>query len=199
VPAYLLGEFYILTTYSGDQASTDPAFLSFDVDRPVTVYVAICMTNMTGDTPNQSWLQSTWVLQDDQIRINHYDATHQNYAIFARDFAAGTVVLGVNEGVQNMYSVIVAPNDATGRARTPAVTESGATMGTAVTYERRTRRIHCTLQRRYRLTMHALDGRIVRRWSGAGPAAYEFPAGAPGSFPVKLSSSSRESRFALVW
>lgn len=111
VPGDFLGLPYIRTAYSNDYNITDPAFLSFTVNTAVTVYVAVCMTNMSGDTPAAEWLRDgSWKRQAEDITINHYDAARQTYAVFARSFDAGVVTLGGNEGVQNMYSVIMGPS-----------------------------------------------------------------------------------------
>jgi len=97
VPTELAGLLY-LRTANDDKLST--AGVSFDVDRPVKVYVAFDprITNppawLSAFAPTGLTLSSTDVPRD----------------VYEKSFPAGAIVLGGNAGIRNssMYSVIVA-------------------------------------------------------------------------------------------
>ncbi len=97
----LAGMHYIRTA-NDDKGETGDNFLSFDVSRPVTVYVAY-----RHGTDLPSWL-STWTKTGDEVCGDGCSDVYTN------DFDAGTVTLGGNMpgGAGNMYVVFVAPQGA---------------------------------------------------------------------------------------
>jgi len=102
VPGYLAGETYIQTA-NRDKESTGSDFLSFDVNQDVTVYVA----HDARIENKPAWLLSFTDTGDGLVNT---DTT--TLRIYARDFPAGTVTLGGNEGSwYSMYVVIVSSND----------------------------------------------------------------------------------------
>ena len=92
----LAGTHYIRTA-NDDVDAEDESFLSFDVSRPVTVYVAY---RHGSDLP--PWL-SSWAKAGDQVCGDGCSE------IYRKDFDAGTVTLGGNRpgGAGNMYVVFV--------------------------------------------------------------------------------------------
>ncbi len=112
VPASWVGLPY-LRTANDDKLSGGSAFLSFGVDREVTVYVA----HDDRISPKPSWM-SGWA--DTGADLVSGAGT---FSLFAKDFPAGTVTLGGNgasESSSSMYTVVVRPRSAGGTA--PAVT-----------------------------------------------------------------------------
>ena len=112
VPSFLEGATYIKTA-NDDKCLPDPSkfVLSFDVERPVTIYIAHddrYLTKpmwMSGFTPNQEY-----------VNLNLPGAGAGRYTLYARDYPAGKIVLGSNidgdcriEGNYGMYSVILVP------------------------------------------------------------------------------------------
>lgn len=112
IPSFLEGATYIKTA-NDDKCLPDPSkfVLSFDVSRPVTVYVAhddrysIKPAWMSGFTPTQ-----------EGVNLNLPGADTGRYTLYARDYPVGKVVLGSNidgdcriEGNYGMYSVILVP------------------------------------------------------------------------------------------
>ena len=97
-PDSLAAATYIKTA-NNDKRSLGDNFLSFDVNRDVTVYVAHDI-RITG-TP--SWLLN---FTDTGNELATSDTT---FRIFSREFTAGTITLGGNEGgnKSSMYIVIV--------------------------------------------------------------------------------------------
>ena len=98
VPVYLEGAAYIKTA-NNDKNSVGDQFLSFEVNQDVTVYVGHDVR--ISETP--LWLQD-FIDTGDEIVTS--DTT---FRLFAKDFAAGTISLGGNEGglTRSMYTVIV--------------------------------------------------------------------------------------------
>jgi Bacterial Ig domain/Fibronectin type III domain/Divergent InlB B-repeat domain len=97
VPASVQGAAYIQTA-NNDKAATTAAFLSFDVNQPVTVYVA----HDVRITSKPSWLGT---FTDTGTDLVTSDTTLR---LFAQAFPAGTITLGGNAGGGNsMYAVIV--------------------------------------------------------------------------------------------
>ncbi|RMH35376.1 MAG: fibronectin type III domain-containing protein, partial [Nitrospirae bacterium] len=108
IPASMQGVTYIKTA-NNDKSRIDPTFLSFDVNQPVTVYVAVDrrISNIWNaadpSTWTIAWLQS---FADTGLECATNDTT---FHVYAKDFPAGTVVLGGNEKGMSMYTVAVVP------------------------------------------------------------------------------------------
>lgn len=99
VPSSLNGATYIKTA-NDDKSSTGISFLTFDVNQNVTVYVA----HDDRIILKPSWLSSFADTGQDVMISN---VTH---SLWQKDFLAGAVVLGGNEGGGNdMYTIIVVP------------------------------------------------------------------------------------------
>jgi hypothetical protein len=100
VPTFLVGQTYIKTA-NDDKARTDTDFLSFDVNQDVAVYVA--HDDRIKDMP--AWLDSFTDTGDDVVTNDK----NKTLSLYARDFPAGTVTLGGNEGgsKDSMYVVVV--------------------------------------------------------------------------------------------
>ncbi len=114
----------VLRTANNDKGATGNDFLSFDVNRPVAVYVAYDsrIANLPG------WL-SSWTATGEQI----FD-TDTTRDLYRKDFPSGTITLGGNAGGSySMYTVLV--DDGTGGNNTlnNAPTIGGTPPGTAVT------------------------------------------------------------------
>jgi hypothetical protein len=99
-PLSLEGAVYIQTA-NDDKMRTESDFLSFQVNRDVTVYLA----HDTRIAAKPAWLDE-FAQTDDDLVIS--DAV---FSIFSKDFPAGLVTLGGNAGqvTSNMYVVIVVP------------------------------------------------------------------------------------------
>ncbi len=98
VPSIYDGLLYIVTA-NDDKAATQAAFLSFDVDRAVRVYVA----HDERISPKPAWLAG-WVSSNDLL-ISGGGTFRLHWA----DYGPGAVVLGGNAGGGNsMYSVVLA-------------------------------------------------------------------------------------------
>lgn len=97
LPALLKGGTYILTANDDKTASTN-SFLSFQVSKPVTVYVAHD-DRITGKPAWMGHFSDTGADLSSDVRMS----------IFARTFPAGTVTLGGNGGTSksSMYTVAV--------------------------------------------------------------------------------------------
>ena len=99
----------LIRTANADAASRGDRFLTFDVNRPVTVYVA----HDERMELKPEWLgrfeRTNLVLASDDIRS-------RGAGLFKKHFAAGSVTLGGNAGTQqaaySMYSVIIVPRGA---------------------------------------------------------------------------------------
>jgi len=88
----------ILRTANNDRAATDTAFITFDVNQSVTVYVARDSRHDSAPT----WLD-TWVETTDELSTD--DTT---FALYSKTYNAGTVRLGGNSASQfSMYAVLV--------------------------------------------------------------------------------------------
>ena len=102
VPSALAGATYIKTA-NDDKGLTDEAFMSFTVNRDVTVHVAY--DNRATSLPG--WL-SGWT--DTGTTLGTTDLVDRR--LYAKSFAAGTVALGGNlaagaSGAESNYSVII--------------------------------------------------------------------------------------------
>ena len=95
-----LGGSTYIKTRNDDRTSTGNSFLSFDIDQDATVYVA----HDTRIAVKPSWLNT---FTNTGVNIATSDTTLR---LYARDYVAGTVILGGNGGTtsHSMYSVIVA-------------------------------------------------------------------------------------------
>lgn len=99
VPGAIGNATYILTA-NADKKNTRTQFLSFDVDRNVTIYVAHDDRLRT----KPSWLKA---FTDTGMNLK----TDAQMSLYAREFPAGRVILGGNNGVNrsSMYTVVVVP------------------------------------------------------------------------------------------
>jgi hypothetical protein len=99
LPAYLDGATYIKTA-NNDKMSTPDDFLSFDVNQDVTIYIS-----HDNRIPQPSWLSNEFTDTGDDLVT-----TDTDFSIFFKDYPAGNIILGGNEGPSrncSMYSVIV--------------------------------------------------------------------------------------------
>lgn len=112
VPSFLEGATYIKTA-NDDKCLPDPSkyVLSFDIDRPVKIYIAHDDRYLTKPV----WMSSFSPTQE-SVNLNLPGAGAGRYTLYARDYPAGKVVLGSNidgdcrlEGNYGMYSVILVP------------------------------------------------------------------------------------------
>jgi hypothetical protein len=131
VPASVQGAAYIQTA-NDDKAATTAAFLSFEVNQPVIVYVAHDSRIIT----KPAWLSTFTNTGQDLTLSGHADP----FRLFAQSFPAGTITLGGNTsgGGFSMYSVIVKPQEG-GTPDTPPPTVAlsapvnGATVSGTIT------------------------------------------------------------------
>jgi hypothetical protein len=92
------GTQYLLTA-NDDKSSTGNAFLSFDINLDVVVYIGVAGGSALSWMSGQGW-QNT----GKEVAGSHSAA----YTLFQKDYAAGTVTLGGNEGSgANMYMVFI--------------------------------------------------------------------------------------------
>ena len=96
IPVYLEGATFIKTA-NDDKMGVGDDFLSFDVNQDVTVYVA--HDDFVKDKP--SWLLDFTDTGDQLV------TTDKSLSIYARDFSAGTITLGGNDGPGNSMYVVV--------------------------------------------------------------------------------------------
>ena len=107
VPDHLKSATYIKTA-GNDNSSEGDNFFSFEVDQAVTVYVA----HADQITSKPSWLTAFNDTGSD-ISIS----TDAILSVFSKDFPAGTITLGGNEGEGlSMYTVIIVPSNGGGIA-----------------------------------------------------------------------------------
>ncbi|MFZ0470960.1 MAG: FG-GAP-like repeat-containing protein [Thiogranum sp.] len=102
---YSLWEFEVY-----EAGSTEPAYIDFTVDRPVTVYVAYDAD--AGVTP-PTWLTSGFVVNAG-LTVQTTDPATQSLKVYSRSFPAGPVSLGGNmgsgaSGADSNYLVVVVP------------------------------------------------------------------------------------------
>ena len=101
IPAAYVGLLH-LQTANADKNSSGSNWLTFDVDQEVTVFLAHDDQVIT----KPAWL-STWTNTGDQL------TGHTSWTIYAKDFVAGQVVIGGNQGGNNsMYVVILSAQGA---------------------------------------------------------------------------------------
>ena len=107
IPSNLYKKTYIRTA-QGDKDTTTPAtFLSFDVNRDVTVYVAV--DNRIKTPP--AWLAS-WSVLSNGLTVS--DPGEAGRRLYAKRFAKGRVNLGPNRDAsmtkgRSMYTVVIVP------------------------------------------------------------------------------------------
>ena len=96
IPSALVGLDY-LQTANNDKRGTDSNSISFDINKPATVFVAF---DHRISVP--VWL-SSWSATG--LIVNTSDSW---FNVFSKDFAAGSVILGGNNGSgESMYSVMI--------------------------------------------------------------------------------------------
>jgi len=102
VPSAYQNKTYIKTA-NDDKHSTDSSFMTFDINRDASVYVA----HDDRLTTKPSWLGSFTDTGDDLID----DGEYVHFSLYKKDFSTGTVTLGGNEGGGQpncgMYTVVV--------------------------------------------------------------------------------------------
>ncbi len=96
LPSWLEGTTYIKTA-NKDKQSKSNAFLVFDVNKDVTVYVARDDKNRN----KPSWLEAFTDTGEDVV------ISDKIFSLFSHDYLAGTITLGGNENGRKMYTVIV--------------------------------------------------------------------------------------------
>ena len=113
--------FKVLKTANDDKASSGNSFISFDIDNSATIYIA----HVADETNLPAWL-AVWNKTGMIIAT-----TDRNLNVYSKEFAAGTVVLGGNEGVASMYTVIVAAPGDGGTGEVPPEVPPEVGIGTA--------------------------------------------------------------------
>lgn len=94
--------FAVLRTANDAKASSGNSFITFEVDKPVTVYVA-----HDASIPSRPGWLSGWTNTGSALHSNNAPIP-LTLALYSRDFPAGTVTLGGNEGAGfSMYTVVV--------------------------------------------------------------------------------------------
>jgi len=120
LPSIVQGATYIQTANNDKVAKPgSTSFLSFNVDRAVTVYVA-----HDNRIAAPKWLTSTFTKTTSTITNTDFYG-QQHLAIFKRDFPQGKVTLGSNvdkTGNCNMYMVIVVGSGSTSTVDSTSVT-----------------------------------------------------------------------------
>ena len=113
-----------LRTANDDKYVSDSSAISFDVNAPVTVYVAYDarVSNLPG------WLQS-WASSGRQVETN--DTV---FDVYQKDFAAGLVSLGGNELGGSMYTVILSVEGTAGALTISGSPATSITAGTAYSF-----------------------------------------------------------------
>lgn len=115
----------VLRTANNDKGSSGSAFVTFEVSEPVTVYVA----HDVRITAKPAWL-SGWTATGDALQTTAPDTL----ALYRKDFPAGTVTLGGNQGDGfSMYTVLLnvagTPAADTGSGGTTTSGSSGGSTG----------------------------------------------------------------------
>jgi hypothetical protein len=103
VPVTIQGETY-LRTANVDKNRTETAFLTFSVNRDVTVYVAYDSRATSLPAWLAGWNNTGSSLNDTDVLLN----------VYAQDFAAGPITLGANmatgaAGADSNYAVAIVP------------------------------------------------------------------------------------------
>jgi hypothetical protein len=100
--AELFGTTSIMTAYADRVASPDVAFLTFEVNKPVTVYVGIAQLPM-------AWVADAGFVDSGLRAEGRWSKTDRNFVFYARQYDAGVVTLG-NSANGPMYVVVVVPD-----------------------------------------------------------------------------------------
>ncbi|MBD3320805.1 MAG: hypothetical protein GF350_06900 [Chitinivibrionales bacterium] len=95
----MYGEMTYIRTANDDKNASDADFLSFTVNKPVTVYVAL---DERISTP-PSWLND---FKSTGVQLKSQAGT---FNLLQKIFDAGTVTLGGNHSNESMYSVVIGP------------------------------------------------------------------------------------------
>ncbi|UCD02612.1 MAG: fibronectin type III domain-containing protein [Candidatus Aenigmatarchaeota archaeon] len=95
IPSAYEGLLWIKTA-NNDKGSTGDNFLTFDVNKDVTVYVGYASIS-----PIPAWL-NTWTEENQQVTT-----TILNYDLYSKNYSAGQIGLGGNEGGDSMYIVLL--------------------------------------------------------------------------------------------
>ena len=95
IPAVYEG-FSVLQTANNDKSVTTNPFLTFNIDKSVTVFVAHYQESIS----RPSWL-SSWDVTGDSIIT-----TDRTLNVYSKEFSAGTVALGGNEGAGGSSYVV---------------------------------------------------------------------------------------------
>ncbi|HEX6809388.1 MAG TPA: Ig-like domain-containing protein [Gemmatimonadaceae bacterium] len=131
LPSIVQGATYIQTANNDKVAKPgSTSFLSFNVDRAVTVYVA-----HDNRIAAPKWLTSTFTKTTSVITNSDFYG-QQHLTLFKRTFAQGKVTLGSNvdrTGNCNMYMVIVVGSGSTTTVAGPTVKITAPTSGASVT------------------------------------------------------------------
>src|SRR5262249_26380181 len=111
VPSALNGQL-ALQTANNDKQSTDPSFISFNVNQNSTVYV---MDSSSDATLESDWLNAAhgWTLQSFTATVSTVTGGARQVRVWSTSFSASSqVVLGGNDGNfnSNMYTVAVVPS-----------------------------------------------------------------------------------------
>ena len=131
VPSAYRGKTYIKTA-NDDKGSTGSSFVTFDINRGATVYVA----HDDRINPKPSWM-SDFIYTGDNLVSSDSSNT---FSLYAKVFVAGTVTLGGNYGSSaSMYSVVVVersnldiawhPSPADGKQAVPVDSDLGWSPG----------------------------------------------------------------------
>lgn len=89
--------FEVLETANADKMSATNPFISFEIDMPAIVYVA----HFADSSSRPSWL-SSWTVTGNVIVT-----TDRTLHVYSKDFSAGTVSLGGNEGDSGSSNYVV--------------------------------------------------------------------------------------------
>jgi len=133
VPTTLANATY-LQTANNDKSSTGASFLSFEVNQPVTVYVA----HDTGITPKPAWLATFTPTGEALVTTNTPSDLFLD--LFSRSFPAGPITLGGNHETtsgRSMYTVAVVGQGGTAAdsipPSTPTIQQALASSSTQAT------------------------------------------------------------------
>jgi hypothetical protein len=101
-----------IKTANNDKASTGTAFLTFDVNQPVTVYIAYDQSISSIPTWLANWNNEGQLIQTSDTTLN----------LYSKNFPQGQIALGGNYGTSNdsMYTVLIKPLGQVGDTIPPA-------------------------------------------------------------------------------
>ena len=109
--------FEVLETANDDKSSAGSSFISFEIDTAATVFVAHVADGTTAPAWLADWNETGLVI----------GTTDRNLYVYSKEFPAGTVVLGGNEGAPSMYTVIIAASGGGGTGNTGGTGGTGGT------------------------------------------------------------------------